>query len=66
MTEKCKGCGANILWAVTDNGRNIPLDEKYEMRLTLDDQNVARVQRTYISHFATCPKADTFRMRRQA
>jgi hypothetical protein len=47
---KCKGCGAEIYWGKTNNGKNFPISMKME-----DGHFV------YISHFADCKKADNFR-----
>jgi hypothetical protein len=71
--NKCFGCGANIFFASTTNGKSIPIDE-----LPCEDGNLviqkldgeafatmaklmpnARVR--YKSHFATCPNAANFR-----
>lgn len=67
--HKCKGCGADILWGITtEGGRHIPLDAKAEKRFILvsrgeDEVPAALMRDTYISHFATCPKAQEFRRR---
>lgn len=45
----------------------MPVDAKPEKRIVLDDVRfgddppTARVVDTYVSHFATCPKAERFR-----
>ena len=63
--SKCRGCGAEITWAFTTNGKRIPLNEPSEPRFILrfapDGQPQAIGMATFISHFATCPKADEFR-----
>jgi len=66
----CRGCGANITWAVTEDGKKIPLDMRppvYElMTMNPFDANRAltamRLDRARfgVSHFATCPKANDF------
>jgi hypothetical protein len=64
MKDKCSGCGAKIVWAVTANNKAIPLDAKPEKRFTLVPKggfNEARVTDTYVTHFATCPKAAEFK-----
>ncbi len=74
---KCKGCGAEIIWATTESNHPIPLDAKFEMRLVLTEEPPplsarggaevpkpvlrAKLARTYVSHFATCPNAKQFR-----
>lgn len=65
-TTKCRGCGADIIWTVTENGKNMPIDPKPELRLVVmgrDDNRapLAMARNTYMSHFATCPKAADFR-----
>jgi hypothetical protein len=75
MTE-CKSCGAAITWAKTIKGRPIPLDARPSPRgnVIISEEGVALVYRDssaiapryadeprYLSHFATCPNADTHR-----
>ena len=65
---KCKGCGAEILWAKNENDKMIPLDAKalvYVLTIREDMETEARCQRAekgraYVSHFATCSKANKF------
>lgn len=61
----CNSCGADIIWAVTRNGKGMPLDSKAEMRLVLQESEVDRplavMRRTYVSHFSTCPNAERHR-----
>lgn len=63
--DKCSGCGAEILWAKTTHDKPIPLDARSEKRFVLvvgeREVTIARAADTYVSHFATCPMADTFR-----
>lgn len=64
-TSKCKGCGANIIWAnVEGSHKKMPLDEIPEKRILvyeIDNEIVASIRPTYTSHFATCPQAGLFR-----
>lgn len=60
----CKSCGAEIIWAVTANGKRMPLDAKHSSGFTIEGIADAREgtpliasSRVYISHFATCPNA---------
>jgi len=48
---KCRSCGAPLLWAETNKGKNNPLDP------APDDDGV------YTSHFATCSNAPAHRRR---
>lgn len=61
----CRGCGAEIIWALTVEGNRMPLNAQFEGRFILepnpDGAPLATVKATYISHFATCPQADQFR-----
>jgi hypothetical protein len=65
----CRSCDAPIEWAVTNNGRRIPLDVAPGDRPNIViDAGVAyavppgKGDRT--SHFVTCPNADAHRRRR--
>lgn len=70
MIAKCRGCGAEIIWAFTADGHRMPLDAKFEGRFVLDRHKrddgtlLASARATYLSHFATCPQADKFRKRK--
>jgi hypothetical protein len=75
--ERCKSCGAGIRWAKwASSGRWVPLDvdakpdgnvvlvarrgmERVES-FNKDSAEHAKLKR-YVSHFATCPKADEHR-----
>ena len=59
----CKGCGAEIIFVITDAGKTMPLDAQPEKRFILIGARVptARLEDVYTSHFASCPKAEAFR-----
>lgn len=72
----CRSCFANIVWAKTLKGHNIPLDPRPTPQGNLvfeaDDVTV-RPARThdlggvrFVSHFATCPNAGHHRRGRGA
>jgi hypothetical protein len=60
----CRGCGRKVVFATDENGKRQILDVVspcYE--ITQDDfegRRCARRKTTYVSHFATCPKASEF------
>lgn len=76
----CRGCGAEMRWALTDKGRGIPLDpEPVETgNLVLADEAAdgrpivryvrkgedTGIQPRYVSHFVTCPEAESFKRKR--
>jgi hypothetical protein len=77
---RCRTCTREIVWALTEHGKPIPLDPepRADGNITLHvlggvDQRVAHVLvdgevadgPTYVSHFATCPDAETHRRRRE-
>lgn len=90
MTTVCRSCGAPIRWAVTTNGRRIPIDAEPHPEGNLAiagqgaggrisfDPTVRLIPKAqlddfrqkhpgtplYLSHFATCPNADTHRRNR--
>ena len=68
--SECRSCGAPITWAITDQGRRIPLDAKPNpagnIRLDLTHAHILTKSDNYngpryTSHFATCPNADKHR-----
>jgi len=75
MTERaCTGCGAPIIWAVTEKGKRIPLNspavrdtrgftltERHDQAPLAHYVADARGATLYVSHFASCPKAKEFR-----
>lgn len=75
MTDTCKSCGADIVWAVTRKGRRIPLDPepvqggnvRIEARpgrtMALAVVVNATETGTHRSHFASCPNAARHRKR---
>lgn len=65
---KCEGCGAEMIWTITEAGRRMPLNAKPVPGLvTLDDNGRAHgvKAKVYQSHYATCPKAEQFRKPRK-
>ena len=58
----CSSCGAPIWWAKTDRGQNAPLDRKPIQSMFVDEKSgVVFARRSFMNHFATCPKADQHR-----
>lgn len=75
--SRCRSCNAEIIWAITENGKKIPLDAEPVARPiglfaidTSTDPPLAvstaseRREPEYRSHFATCPNADQHRRSR--
>lgn len=72
----CGGCGAPVLWAKTTAGATVPLDpravvfrvERYTSGpggdltelLVHSTSKMELVERSFVTHFATCPKAREF------
>ncbi len=60
----CRSCGAEIVWALTDKGKRMPLDALAERRFvlkTVGGQLTCLSEPVYTSHFVTCPDADQHR-----
>ncbi len=58
----CRGCGAAIYWIRTRRGKLMPVDTRGAGGLEpMRDRDGHGV-----SHFATCPKADHYRMKKPA
>lgn len=75
----CRACGASMIWGKWPNGRGVPLDAEPSadgnIRLQRDGSAEIlkgvqlaparqRKERLFITHFATCPNADSFRKER--
>lgn len=77
MSNRCKGCDAPVKWVrMATGGRmlvNLPPEKRVVIHKQMVDDNGgearleerAEVLNTYTSHFATCPKADDFRRRKE-
>lgn len=67
MVTKCKGCNADIIWAITaKNNKRIPLDVKSEMRPVQVGQDelgvpIVEMRAAFMPHHATCPAVAQFR-----
>ncbi len=68
--SKCRGCNAEILWIVTQNGKRTCVDAKPERRYVVqqmvkDDRGgdvpLMKIEKTYMAHHATCPEVARFR-----
>ena len=59
MSQQCKGCGAQIVWGETAEGKKIPLDPKPPVYRFNEFGKLEKVDAS-VSHFATCPKANDF------
>lgn len=57
--QRCRSCNARIIWLKTKSGKNMPTDaDTVSVGDTEFDPDSA-----HISHFATCPRADSHRKR---
>ena len=76
MIVPCKSCRAPMIWARTENGKNVPLDAEPtpagNIHLRADgvavyvkkdqmDNPLFPPERRYKSHYATCPHAPEHR-----
>jgi len=57
---KCKGCGAEIVWIKTANGKRMPLDSK-EKKFYCAIDGEWKIYAGREAHWATCPKANDFK-----
>ena len=67
----CKGCGKKLYWGITEDGKTIPLDAVapvYYVKLGMNENKkngtekieIFREPNAFVTHFATCPKANQF------
>lgn len=71
---QCRTCEAPVIWADTQSGRKMPIDEQPTAKgnmvyvggvartASAEDRRLGRP--LYTSHFATCPDADAHRRAR--
>lgn len=62
--SECRSCKAKIVWMVTTRGKNMPVDFDDRVRCFLDFTKPRPIifnHKTMISHFSTCPNADSHR-----
>lgn len=58
---QCKGCGEDIIFITSKNGKQIPCDPKPLSLVSL----AGEVIQGHMPHWATCPEADRFRRKGQ-
>lgn len=64
LPTTCRACHRAIKWFTTPNNRRMPVDlDSLEQRVAIIG-GAAVVAPTYVSHFATCPKAEHYRRKR--
>jgi hypothetical protein len=60
----CKGCGAPLLLLKSSDGKVIPMDLRSPVFVVGKDMTgtevAMRATDAFVSHFATCPKANDF------
>jgi hypothetical protein len=61
----CKGCGAEIIWAKTSNGKYTPIDAKEKSFYHISSDGTATLMKGHESHWYTCPNAKDFKKDRK-
>lgn len=66
MTRRpCKLCGAPLILVRGPKGRTMVFDEKPKTAWAIDENtSEARAFKSYVPHWATCPRADEVRRKR--
>jgi len=54
--KSCRSCGAAIVFLVTKKGKIVPVNQE-----TVKPEDTLYDRERHVSHFSTCPAADTFR-----
>lgn len=66
----CRSCNAPIIWALTETGRQMPIDERPDPKGNLELYRSGTSVRVRVTmpgqgrhrpHFATCPEARSWR-----
>lgn len=55
--SKCKGCNAEIVWIKTRNGKIMPCNAEKTTIVTEQGETIIG----HIPHWATCPKSQNFK-----
>lgn len=59
--SNCRSCGGKIIWHETIGGKRIPLNyRRVKSYIILENPQSTTEQLGYISHFITCPDANTW------
>lgn len=67
--SRCRSCGRTVTWVVMPSGRRNPVEvceDPTQANIVIEGVEgrvVAPGQGTHISHFSTCPDAESFRRR---
>ena len=70
-TTRCSKCDAKIAFTVTSSGKWMPVDadslndEDVELLGRVGGEKVEYRHGDHMSHFATCPEADSFRKKKR-
>lgn len=64
--SRCAACEAELVWCLTETGKRMPLSKASEQTRVIvepqpDGTLLAKVRKTYVSHFSDCPSAKEFR-----
>jgi hypothetical protein len=68
--SRCRSCGAEILWTVTENGKAMPLDAKLWVMYMVPTGELdtakphCRAVQVRTPHWANCPQAASWRGKR--
>lgn len=57
---KCKGCGKRIFFVKTNEGKTIPIDPSPPIYCITGSGTAVRESGSFVTHFATCSKANEF------
>jgi hypothetical protein len=67
---RCRGCGKEIEWGTTPDGKRVPLDPSPPVyRVVARGEGGLKVERdreAMVSHFSTCPDANRFSASKKA
>jgi hypothetical protein len=76
VQTRCRSCDARVIWTRTENGKKMQVnadpvasgnlvlsgDPEHPLaRVVTRDEQAANLLKFYVSHFATCPDAKTWR-----
>ena len=62
--KKCR-CGADIAFVQMASGKKMPVDEKAEQMVWIDQEGSGHMMKVYRPHWGTCPLAKQFKKKKK-
>ena len=77
MIARCRSCGAEVIWTITEHGKRMPVDAEIATNgnifldystepptaryVTLENVQTEEAETRFLSHFVSCPESKEWR-----